>query len=189
MKQLGERLERKPTPQDVLLYGLLEPRNLLDIVRNFVVFEVEGGRSVRKLTRYKQFIAVNEAMGRIQTARKPGERGDFVWHTQGSGKSLTMLWLALKLRRDAAQPATHYCDRHRPHPSLIGRLRACSLRAVSRIPSGQTACAICGESWNIRPAGTVMTTIQKFQEITDTDQRGCGPPDTVRGHQHLRHGG
>ena len=44
MKQLGERLGREPTPQDVLLYGLLEPRNLLDIVRNFVVFEVEGGR-------------------------------------------------------------------------------------------------------------------------------------------------
>ena len=103
MKQLGERLEREPTPQDVLLYGLLEPRNLLDIVRNFVVFEVEGGRSVRKLTRYKQFIAVNEAMGRIRTARKPSERGGIVWHTQGSGKSLTMLWLALKLRRDAAQ--------------------------------------------------------------------------------------
>ncbi len=103
VKQLGERLKRKPTPQDVLLYGLLEPRNLLDIVRNFVVFEVEGGRSVRKLTRYKQFIAVNEAMGRIRTARKPSERGGIVWHTQGSGKSLTMLWLALKLRRDAAQ--------------------------------------------------------------------------------------
>ena len=103
MKQLGERLEREPTPQDVLLYGLLEPRNLLDIVRNFVVFEVEGGRSVRKLTRYKQFIAVNEAMGRIRTARKPSERGGIVWHTQGSGKSLTMLWLALKLWRDAAQ--------------------------------------------------------------------------------------
>ena len=89
-----------------MLYGLLEPRNLLDIVRNFVVFEVEGGRSVRKLTRYKQFIAVNEAMGRIQTARKPSERGGVVWHTQGSGKSLTMLWLALKLRR-ATRPSSN----------------------------------------------------------------------------------
>ena len=50
-KQLGKELGRVPTPQDVLLYGLLEPRNLLDIVRNFVVFEVDGGRAVRKLTR------------------------------------------------------------------------------------------------------------------------------------------
>ena len=67
--QLGQKLGRAPTPQDILLYGLLEPRNLLDIVRNFVVFEVEDGRAVRKLTRYKQFIAVNEAMRRIRTAR------------------------------------------------------------------------------------------------------------------------
>ena len=103
VEQLGERLGRAPTPQDVLLYGLLEPRSLLDIVRNFVTFEVDGGRTVRKLTRYRQFIAVNEAMRRIRTARTPSARGGIVWHTQGSGKSLTMLWLALKLRRDEAQ--------------------------------------------------------------------------------------
>ena len=46
VKQLGDKLGRKPSPQDILLYGLLEPRNLLDIVRNFVVFEAEGGRTV-----------------------------------------------------------------------------------------------------------------------------------------------
>ena len=55
----------------ILPYGLLEPRNPLDIVRNFVVFEVDGGRTVRKLTRYKQFIAVNEALRRIRKARNP----------------------------------------------------------------------------------------------------------------------
>ena len=71
VEQLGEELSRTPTPQDILLYGLLEHRNLLDIVRNFVVFEVEGGRAIRKLTRYRQFIAVSEAMKRIRTATKP----------------------------------------------------------------------------------------------------------------------
>ena len=106
VKQLGEKLGRTPTPQDILLYGLLEPRNLLDIVRNFVVFEVDGGRTVRKLTRYKQFIAVNEAMRRIRTARKPSARGGIDWHTQGSGKSLTMLWLALKLVFDSISGST-----------------------------------------------------------------------------------
>ena len=53
VKRLGEKLERTPTPQDILLHGLLEPRNLLDIVRSFVVFEVEGGRTVRKLARWR----------------------------------------------------------------------------------------------------------------------------------------
>ena len=86
-KRLTEKLGRTPTPQDILLHGLVEPRNLLDLVRSFVVFEVEGGRTVRKLARYKQFIAVNEAMRRIRTARKPSARGGIVWHTQGRGRA------------------------------------------------------------------------------------------------------
>ena len=89
VEQLGERLGRAPTRQDVLLYGLLEPRNLLDIVRSFVVFEVDGGRTVRKLTRYRQFIAVNEAMRRIRTARRPSERGGVVWHSRRWSSSPT----------------------------------------------------------------------------------------------------
>ena len=78
--------------QDVLLYGLLEPRNLLDILRNFVVFGVDfvvfgvdGGRTGGKLTRYRQFIAVKKAIGRIRAARRPSGRGGVVWHTQRSG--------------------------------------------------------------------------------------------------------
>ena len=175
MKQLGERLEREPTPQDVLLYGLLEPRNLLDIVRNFVVFEVEGGRSVRKLTRYKQFIAVNEAMGRIRTARKPSERGGIVWHTQGSGKSLTMLWLALKLRRDAAQlqpTIVIVTDRTKLDRQIAGVFTACGFPNPERAYSVRELRRILEH-----PTGrTVMSTIQKFQEITDADQRGAVHP-------------
>ena len=152
VEQLGETLGREPTPQDVLLYGLLERRNLLDVVRNFVAFEVDGGKTVRKLTRYRQFIAVNEAMRRIRTARTPSARGGIVWHTQGSGKSLTMLWLALKLRRDEAQQqptVVIVTDRTKLDRQIAGVFQ----RAGSRTPSGRTACAICGGSWSIRPAG------------------------------------
>ena len=165
VKQLGERLGRKPTPQDILLYGLLEPRNLLDIVRNFVVFEVDGGRTVRKLTRYKQFIAVNEAMRRIRTARKPSERGGIVWHTQGSGKSLTMLWLALKLRRDEAQQqptVVIVTDRTKLDRQIAGVFTACGFPNPERAESVKDLRRILEH-----PTGrTVMTTIQKFQEIT-----------------------
>ena len=131
VNQLGKELGRQPTPQDVLLYGLLEPRNLLDIVRNFVVFEVDGGRAVRKLTRYKQFIAVNEALRRIGAARKPSARGGIVWHTQGSGKSLTMLWLALKLRRDTSQQqptVVIVTDRTKLDRQIAGVFTACGFQ-------------------------------------------------------------
>ena len=165
VKHLGERLGRKPTPQDVLLYGLLEPRNLLDIVRNFVVFEVDGGKTVRKLTRYRQFIAVNEAMRRIRTARKPSERGGIVWHTQGSGKSLTMLWLALRLRRDEAQQqptVVIVTDRTKLDRQIAGVFTACGFPNPERAESVRDLRRILEH-----PTGkTVMTTIQKFQEIT-----------------------
>ena len=164
-KQLGKELGRVPTPQDVLLYGLLEPRNLLDIVRNFVVFEVDGGRAVRKLTRYKQFIAVNEALRRIRTSRKPSARGGIVWHTQGSGKSLTMLWLALKLRRDASQQQPTVIivtDRTKLDRQIAGVFTACGF------PNPERAASVRGLRQILEhPTGkTVMTTIQKFQEIT-----------------------
>ena len=115
VEQLGERLGRAPTPQDVLLYGLLEPRNLLDVVRNFVAFEVDGGRTVRKLTRYRQFIAVNEAMRRIRTAREPSARGGIVWHTQGSGKSPDHAVAGPEAAPRRGAAAADSGHRHRPH--------------------------------------------------------------------------
>ena len=170
VRQLGDQLGRTPTPQDILLYGLLEPRNLLDVVRNFVVFEIEDGRAVRKLARYKQFIAVNEAMRRIVTARKPSSRGGIVWHTQGSGKSLTMLWLALKLRRDEAQQqptVVIVTDRTKLYRQITGVFTACGFPNPERADSVRDLRRILEH-----PTGrTVMTTIQKFQEITAVRSR------------------
>ena len=172
VEELAGKLGRSPTPQDILLYGLLEPRNLLDIVRNFVVFEVEGGRAVRKLARYRQFIAVNQAMRRIRSARKPSERGGIVWHTQGSGKSLTMLWLALKLRRDEAQQhptVVIVTDRTKLDRQIAGVFTACGFPNPERADSVRDLRRILEQ-----PTGkTVMTTIQKFQEVT-------GPDDSAR---------
>ena len=165
VKQLGKKLGRSPTPQDMLLFGLLEPGNLLDVIRNFVVFDSDGGRKARKLTRYKQFVAVNEAMRRIRRARKPSARGGIVWHTQGSGKSLTMLWLALKLRRDESQQqptVVIVTDRTKLDRQIAGVFETCGFPNPERADSVRDLRRILAH-----PTGkTVMTTIQKFQEIT-----------------------
>ena len=183
LKQLGRKLGRTPTPQDVLLYGLLEPRNLLDVVRNFVVFEVEGGRTARKLARYKQFVAVNEAMRRIRTARKPSARGGIVWHTQGSGKSLTMLWLALKLRRDESQrqPAiVIVTDRTKLDRQIAGVFTACGFPNPERAASVRSLRRLLEH-----PTGrTVMTTIQKFREMADAGRAGGANGATGRTADH-----
>ncbi|MFJ2110910.1 type I restriction endonuclease subunit R [Streptomyces sp. NPDC087850] len=97
------------TAQKVLAAGVLHPHRLLDIVRNFVVFkdiEVAEGRTARVKIgpRYQQYRAVYKAIERLrkgetkQVHGKEDKRGGIIWHTQGSGKSLTMVFLVRKLR-------------------------------------------------------------------------------------------
>jgi type I restriction enzyme R subunit len=99
-EEIERLVGRAPTPQDLLLVSIFEKARFVDHVRNFVVFEREGNKTIKKLPRYQQFRAVNKTIDRIRSKSDPKERSGIVWHTQGSGKSLTMVWIALKLRRD-----------------------------------------------------------------------------------------
>jgi type I restriction enzyme R subunit len=93
--------------QERLVAGLLRPGHLLDVVRHFMLFMAVDGQTVKSVCRYQQYRAVNRATHRLRTGptrRQDGEhdrRGGIVWHTQGSGKSLTMVFLMRKLRTDA----------------------------------------------------------------------------------------
>lgn len=87
-------LDNEPTPQDILLYNLFDKQKFLDIIKYFVIFEVVEGKTIKKLPRYQQLRAVNKIVDRL----KKENRGGVVWHTQGSGKSITMIYLATKLR-------------------------------------------------------------------------------------------
>lgn len=88
----------KGTHQEALIEALFKPENFLDIIRNFIVFDKEDGRVIKKIPRYQQFRAVNKTIERLLNKKKKLERGGVVWHTQGSGKSLTMAFLATKIR-------------------------------------------------------------------------------------------
>ena len=79
------------------LWCLCEPSRLLDLLAHFIVFEVdpETGKKIKKVCRYQQFRAVNKAVQRVAAGE---HRKGLIWHTQGSGKSLTMVFLALKLK-------------------------------------------------------------------------------------------
>lgn len=85
--------------QNVFLQGLLEKRNLLDIMQNFLLIEADHGKKIKKICRYQQFRAVNKALDRLVHGTDSRSRGGVIWHTQGSGKSLTMVFLARKIRR------------------------------------------------------------------------------------------
>ena len=90
----------EPTAQEVMFYGLFDRANFLDILQNFTVFEPVDGRIIKKIPRYQQFRAVHKTIERLKEGETPKEKSGVIWHTQGSGKSLTMVFLTVKMRRD-----------------------------------------------------------------------------------------
>lgn len=167
LADLEGELGRTPIAQDVLFEGMLRPENFLDLVRSFIVFERDAatGRTIRKLCRYQQFAAVNKAVRRARTAKKTSDRGGVVWHTQGSGKSLTMLWLALKLRRDVKHDnptIVIVTDRVDLDEQISKTFVACGVPNPERAETVRQLRELLSG-----PTGkTIMTTIQKFQELT-----------------------
>ena len=82
-----------------LILNLLSPAVLLDILRDYVVYEAHEGRLVKRLPRYHQYRAVTSATMRIQNGGTPENRGGIIAHAAGSGRQASMMWLATKLRR------------------------------------------------------------------------------------------
>jgi len=83
-----------PNDQQRLVHGMLKPENLLSIIRSFSVFSTDSkGNVIRIVGRYQQFRAVKKAVHQLLNGTNKKERGGIIWHTQGSGKSLTMVFL------------------------------------------------------------------------------------------------
>lgn len=97
--KVQDMVDLKNNGQNLFLQGLLEKQNLLLIMQFFVLFETEGDIRIKKLARYQQFRACMKAIKRIQAGKTPLEKGGVIWHTQGSGKSLSMVMLARMIRR------------------------------------------------------------------------------------------
>lgn len=92
--------------QESLFAGMLAPARLLDIVRHFTLFMQVGQRTIKAVTRYQQYRGVHKAVERLKSGTTRAEdghvdqRGGVIWHTQGSGKSLTMVFLVRTMRSD-----------------------------------------------------------------------------------------
>jgi type I restriction enzyme, R subunit len=89
--------------QEKLIQGMLAPETLLDIVRHFTLFMDVGDTRIKTVCRYQQYRAVGRVLARLRAGKTPEERSGVVWHTQGSGKSLTMVFLIRKLRTQPDQ--------------------------------------------------------------------------------------
>jgi type I restriction enzyme R subunit len=152
---------------EVLLTGVFEKRRFLQVLRHFIVFEDEGaGKVIKKMAGYHQFHAVNRAI--TETVKASAEGGDrrvgVVWHTQGSGKSLTMAFYA---GRVVLHPAMEnptivvLTDRNDLDNQLLGVFSRCS--ELLRQPPEQAADRADLRARLTRASGgVVFTTIQKF---------------------------
>ena len=173
----------------VVLEGVFEKRRFLDLLRYFVVFEDEGhGKLIKKMAGYHQFHAVNVAveetlraakvvakhqaadvLGQYQSGHQPGgELGDrrvgVVWHTQGSGKSLTMAFYAGRviLHPTMANPTiVVLTDRNDLDDQLFGTFARCR-DLLRQAPVQATDRADLRAKLAVASGGVVFTTIQKF---------------------------
>lgn len=103
LNEIKEKLGKEPCEQDKLLWALFEPSRFVRFVCFYPLYEVEDGRIIKKLPRYQQWRAVEKSLLRLQ-GKDPefiGKSvGGVIWHTQGSGKSLTMALLARLMRAE-----------------------------------------------------------------------------------------
>ena len=175
---LGKPVEAV-TQQEVLTVGMLAPERLLDIVRHFTLFMETGpGRMVKVVGRYQQYRGVHKAMRRLLTGATRAEdgetdrRGGIVWHTQGSGKSLTMAFLVRAMRS---------------HPDLRRFKVVLVTDRIDLERQLRGTAALVGETVNVarrggdvrglvgRPGpGVVMVMIQKYRDTSPGGSEGGG---------------
>lgn len=161
-KDLGE----SPTAQQLLIQGLLTPKNFLDIVQNFTIYEPDSGRLIKKIARYQQFRAVQKTIERLKAPGDRRSKGGVIWHTQGSGKSLTMVFLTQKIRRDPLlrdYKLVFLTDRTQLDEQLTATFR----RAQGESVLNATSVSHLKELLAKNASDLVTATIQKLQEDED----------------------
>jgi type I restriction enzyme, R subunit len=163
------------SPDDPLVVpvsGLLrlKPCHVLDFLENFIVFETKKGITTKKIARYQQFEAVNDIVNRTTGAiGKPVDAQDrtgLIWHTQGSGKSLTMVFAGSKLRRHPAlqnPTVLIVVDRRDLKTQLSDDFDACDYPNVEKALGVNDLKRKLMSAWR----GSLVTTLQSFQQMGD----------------------
>ncbi len=163
----GREIAHKGKPElDVLIQGVFEKSRFIDLIQHFIVFEIDGGTIIKKMAGYHQFHAVNKAVDCTLKAISPkgDRRVGVVWHTQGSGKSLTMAFYAGKvIRHPKMQNPTLVVitDRNDLDDQLFGTFAGCH-ELLRQKPTQADNRDEVKELLNVASGGVVFTTLQKF---------------------------
>lgn len=152
----------------VMLNGMFPKDRLLDIIRNFIVFQDVQGKTIKILAGYHQYFAVRKAVERTKQALKDKSRKvGVVWHTQGSGKSLSMVFYAGIVVSDPEfenPTIVVLTDRNDLDNQLFGTFCASSKLLLRQNPKQAESRENLKELLKVKAGGIIFTTIQKFEE-------------------------
>jgi type I restriction enzyme R subunit len=160
---------------ETLIKGMLNKTTLIDLLKSFIVFEtskkedpktgVATIETIKKLAAYHQYYAVNKAIESViaASADSGNRKGGVIWHTQGSGKSLTMVFASAKIVSVLDNPTiVVITDRNDLDDQLFDTFAA-SKQLLRQVPVQATDCDHLKELLKVASGGVVFTTIQKFQ--------------------------
>jgi type I restriction enzyme R subunit len=168
----GKNLAPPTMPQlEVLLKGMFNKQVFLDLMRHFIVFEVDGSKISKKMAAYHQYHATNKAIeATIRAASPKGDkRCGVIWHTQGSGKSLIMVFYTGKLVLTLDNPTiVVLTDRNDLDDQLFGTFSRCH-EVLRQKPVQATTRRDLKELLRVASGGIIFTTIQKF--LPERDER------------------
>ena len=172
----GEKEVGNVPELDVLARGVFNKTRLLDIIQNFIVFERDGkddAKVVKKLAAYHQYWVVNKALASTLQASSDGgdQRAGVVWHTQGSGKSLSMVFYTGKMMRSRElhnPTVVVVTDRNDLDGQLFGTFSACR-ELLGENPQQANNRHELRELLDRNAGGIIFTTIQKFSPEGDED--------------------
>ena len=171
----GDKIEPKGKPElDVLIKGLFDKCRFLDLIRHFVVFEADGDKMVKKMAAYHQYHAVNKAVECTVKATSPegNRKAGVIWHTQGSGKSLSMAFYAGKIiGHPAMQNPTLVVltDRNDLDDQLFDTFAACQ-DLLRQAPVQAENREHLQDLLQVASGGVIFTTIQKFSPEGDKEK-------------------
>jgi type I restriction enzyme R subunit len=152
--------EIKITGQDKLIYSLCKPERMLDLIYKFIVFDA----GEKKIARYQQYFVVKNAVKRLSVTESGSRNGGVVWHTQGSGKSLSMIMLAKSLALDMIHfknpRIVLVTDRVDLDDQIYNTFKSCGLKVSAAVSGEDLGKLLEDENKNI-----IATTIHKFDAL------------------------
>jgi type I restriction enzyme R subunit len=154
----------KRDDMETLVKGIFQKEIFLDLIKNFIVFESDGEKIIKKIAGYHQYFATNKAIERTITATSENgdRRAGVVWHTQGSGKSLTMVFFAGKIIQVLDNPTlVLLTDRNDLDGQLFDLFARCS-DVIRQNPVQAESREHLKKILSVASGGVVFTTIQKF---------------------------